>query len=116
MDAMLLDQTTWDLTLDASGNIAICTGAYALAQNAACACRLFLSELFLDVAQGVPSLPQILGAEVPLALVKAKLVAAALTVTGVASAEVFISSIEGRTLTGQIQITATDGAIAVATL
>lgn len=115
-DAMLLDQTTWDICLDASGNLAICTGAYALAQNAACACRLFLTELFLDVTQGVPYLPEILGENIPLALVKQQLVDAALTVDGVASAQVFISSFEGRNLVGQIQITATDGTIATATL
>lgn len=114
---MLLDLGSGDILLDSSGNIAIATGPYALAQDAASACKLFLGEQFLNVLLGVPYLPSILGTEVPLSLVKAKLVTAALTVPGVATAEVFITSFQNRTLQGQIQITSADtGQVAVAPL
>lgn len=113
---MLLSLETGDILLDSSGNIAIASFPYALAQDAASACKLFLGENFLNVLLGVPYLPNILGTEVPLSLVKAKLVAAALTVPGVATAEVFITSFENRTLVGTIQIIADDGTTAQASL
>jgi len=109
MNTLLLDQTTWDLVADASGNIAVSTNPYALAQDAASACKLFQGELYYDTTQGVPYFSQILGQRAPLALIKAKYVSAALTVPDVVSANVFISSISERQITGQIQVSDTTG-------
>ena len=114
-DTLLLDRTTWDLCLDASGNIAVASGPYALAQDAASAIRLFATELWYDTAQGVPYFASILGQPPPIALMKAQFEAAALTVPGVVSAVAFISKIEGRTVTGQVQITDATGTVAAAT-
>jgi hypothetical protein len=50
----LLDRSTWDLVLDASGNIAVASAPYALAQDAASAIRLLAGELWYDTAQWVP--------------------------------------------------------------
>jgi hypothetical protein len=105
---LLLDQSLWDLCTDASGNIAMATAPYAIAQDAASAIRLFQGELWYDTTQGVPY-SQILGKYPPLSLVKTQLVNAALTVPGVVSAAVFISGISGRKLTGQVQVTDASG-------
>lgn len=105
MDTLLLELQNWDLCLNASGNIAMATGAYALAQDAASACRLFLAELYLDTTQGIPYDQEILDLSPPIALIKARLVQAALTVPGIVTAEVFLTSIVNRELLGQVQIT-----------
>ena len=111
---LLLDQTLWDLCADASGNIALAAPPYALAQDAASACKLFIAELWYDTTQGVPYIQQILGKYPPLSLVKAQLAAAALTVPGVVTAQVFITSFAGRKLAGQVQVTDTSGSISAA--
>ena len=111
---LLLSIDSWDLTLDANGNVAVATGALALAQDAASAIRLVQGELWYDVLQGVPYFAAILGLQVPPALAKQKFVAAAKTVPGVASAKVFISAVVDRKLSGQVQITTTTGQVAAA--
>ena len=102
---ILLDRSSWDLVLDANGNIALASEPYALAQDAASAIKTFLGECYWDTTIGVPWLQQIFGKRPPLALLKAHLVAAALTVPDVASAQVFISSAKNRLVTGQVQVT-----------
>ena len=113
-DTLLLDRSVWDLLLDASGNIALASEPYSLAQDAASAIRLFKGELFYDTTLGVPYFGQILGQFPPIALMKAKFVAAALTVPGVVDAVCYITGIEGRTVSGQVQVTDTAGRITVA--
>ncbi len=104
MRTMLLDPATWDITLDAAGNIALADENLSLAQDAASAIRLWQGELYYDTLKGVPW-RKLLGAAIPLSLVKSKLVDAALTVPGIKSARVFFSSIDAdRTLHGQVQI------------
>lgn len=109
MQTLLLDRLTWDLVLDARGNIAVASDPYSLAQDAASAIRLFQGELWYDTIPGVPYWQSILGKSPPLALLKARFVTAALTVPGVVAAKCFISSVSGRTVTGQVQITDENG-------
>lgn len=105
MNTLLLDQQRWDLCVDASGNIAMASDPYSLAQDAASAIRLFRGEYWFDTTQGVPYVASIFGqTPIPLAYIKSQLVAAALTVPEVTAAQVFISGISGRKLTGQVQI------------
>ena len=106
MDTLLLDTATLDLVLDAGDNIAVASDPYSQAQDAASAIKTFLGEVYFDSTIGVPWLQQILGKAPSLALLKAQLIAAALTVPGVASAKVFISSFNNRAITGQVQTTA----------
>jgi hypothetical protein len=108
MKTLLLVPLTWDLTKDASGKIALADDPYALAQNAATAIRTYLGEQWYNTTLGVPY-QQILGQAPNIPLLKAKLVAAALTVPGVASAQVFITSITDRLVTGQVQVTDSSG-------
>lgn len=114
MQTLLLDVSAWDLVADASGNIALASNPYSLAQDAASAIRLFLAELWYDTTQGVPYWQKILGQWPPLALMKAQFVAAALTVPEVATAVVFIQTATERGITGQVQITDTSGNTATA--
>jgi len=97
--------------LDTSGNIAVATEPYAIAQDVACACRLFTGELWYDKNKGVPYFNEILGHQPPLALVKARLVEAAMTVPGVQSAQVIFTTLKDRTLTGQVQFFDATGAM-----
>lgn len=109
MDTLLLDTVAWDLVLDAAGDIAVASDPYSLAQDAASAIKTFLGEVYFDTTVGVPWEQQILGQAPSLALLKAQLVAAALTVPGVASATVFISAFADRQVQGQVQVTSTSG-------
>ena len=102
---LLLDTVAWDLVLDANNNIAVASEPYSLAQDAASAIKTFLGEVYWDTTVGVPYLTQIFGFNPPLALLKAQLVAAAETVPDVASAQVFITSISARGVSGQVQVT-----------
>jgi hypothetical protein len=115
MQTLLLDRTTWDLVLDAHGNIAVASEPYALAQDAASACRLFSGELWYDTTQGVPYLQSILGQRPPLGLIKSLLVQAAMTVPGVAAATVYLTTFTDRVLSGQVQVTDQQGRTSVAT-
>lgn len=105
-DTLLLDNLTWDLVVDINGNIARAGDPYSLAQDAACAIRLFAGELWYNIVPGTPYWEQILGASPPpLSLMKAKFEAAALTVPGVVTAKCFITQFTDRTIGGQVQVT-----------
>lgn len=109
MNTLLLDTVAWDLVLDVHGNIAVASAPYSLAQDAASAIRTFLGEVYYDTTIGIPYFSEVLGQAPPLNLLKTLLVNAALTVPEVASATVFISSVNGRVVTGQVQITSSSG-------
>jgi hypothetical protein len=111
--SILLDPTTWDFVVTRDGDIATCTDPYRLAQDAACQCKLFLGELWFDTTQGVPY-AQVLGRPPVVAYIKAQLVAAAMLVPGVVAARVFITSIKGRVVKGQVQVTDQAGKITAA--
>lgn len=109
---LLLDQQSWDLVLDAQGNMAVAGPPYAQAQDAASAIKTFsdsgpggVGECYLDTTRGVPWRTQIFGQPPNIALIKAQLAATAETVPGIASAVVFISSFDQakRIFVGQVQ-------------
>lgn len=113
MRTLLLATNTWDLTVDASLNIAVATDPYATAQDVASECRVFRGEEWYNVDNGIPYFEQILGHFPPASLLKAYEVNAALSVPGVVSATCLITGFTHRSLSGQIQITMTNGATAV---
>jgi hypothetical protein len=105
-DTLLLDQQSWDLLLDANGNIAVASAPYALAQDAASAIKTFLGECYWDTTIGVPYLQQILGQRPPLALLKQQLIEAAESVLPAdAAVSVFVTQLDGRVVAGQVQVT-----------
>ena len=114
MNTLLLDTVTWDLVLDAAGNIAVAAEPYSLAQDAASAIRLFAGELYYNTARGIPYLSDVFGVfPPPYEFLRAQMVQAALTVPDVASAQVFFIALVGRTLTAQVQIRAKSGQTAI---
>lgn len=104
---LLLDVGTWDFCLDADGNIAVASDPYSTAQDVASACRTWLGEVYYDTTLGVPY-DQIMGEEASFTFIKAQIQAAALTVQGVSNPRVFIASLKGRDLVGQVQFTDTN--------
>ena len=114
MRSLLLDVSSWDLITDANNNLAICENPYALAQDAACAIRLFRGELYYNTVAGVPYFQTILGLFPSIEYMKATFEAAARTVPGVVAAKCFIQSIADRKVTGQVQVTDKAGNITAA--
>lgn len=115
MKTLLLDRSTWDLLLDARGNIAVADDPYSIAQDVSSAVRLFKGELWYDTSKGVPHFQEILGHQPPIAVMKAAIQAAALAVPEVVTASVFVSGMVKREVLGQIQVTDTSGRTLVAT-
>lgn len=109
MRTLLLDRTTWDLVRDAANNIAVASDPYSKAQDASSAIRLFQGDDYYDVARGIPYFEQILGHSPPLNYMRQKFVDRAKTVPGVVAAAAFISSIVGRKVSGQVQVTDEEG-------
>jgi hypothetical protein len=101
---LLLDRTLWDLTVDSSGNIAVASEPYSLAQDAASAIKTFVGECYFDTTIGIDYLGIVFGGNPSLAQIKGLFVGAALTVPDVGSAVCFISSVSGRSISGQIQV------------
>jgi hypothetical protein len=106
---MLLDQSSWDLVLDANGNIAVAQPPYASAQDVSSAIRTFLGEVYYNASLGVPYFGNILGKNPPLTYLVAQMEAAALTVPGVVSAVCTISSVSEGSVTGQVEFTDSSG-------
>jgi hypothetical protein len=111
---LLLDRTAWDLVTDARGNIAMASEPYSQTQDAASAVRVFQGEAYYDGTLGLPYFDQILGRVQPVQIFKQGAIEAALTVPGVTSAEVFLTSFNHRTLAGQLQIKTANGVLGVA--
>lgn len=106
---LLLDQTRWDLVLDAAGNIALADEPYAIAQDVASAVRLFQGEAWFNTTVGVPYFQDVLGQTPSLQLLQSLIEQAALTVPEVVKAAATIVSFEGRTVTGNVQVTTSAG-------
>lgn len=107
---MLLDTDAWDLTLDASGNWAVAAAPYAVAQDAASEIRTFLGEVYYDTTRGLPYFQELLGkAPPPTELMRARFTAAALTVPGTVRARTFFTALSARQLSGQVQVTDSNG-------
>jgi len=103
---LLLDQTAWDLVLDANGNIARADPPYAIAQDVASAVRTFLGEVYYDTTQGIWSTSvngKTLGKLPPAALLIELINQTALKVPGVVTVQTVITSFKDRAVTGNIQ-------------
>jgi hypothetical protein len=105
---LLLDVGTWDLTLDASGNIALAAPPYALAQDVASACRTVLGEVYYDDTLGVDYFGQLFGQTPPIAVFQEQFVSQALTVPGVVLATCNIESYSAATRETVGQVVFTD--------
>lgn len=104
---LLLDVALWDLTLDASGNMALAEPPYALAQDVASACRTVLAEVYYDDTLGVDYFGLIFGLTPPTTVFQEQFIAQTLTVSGVVSATCNIEAYSAATreTTGQVLFT-----------
>ena len=105
----LLDRDTWDVALNASGNIAVATEPYSQVQDAASAVRVFEGEAYYNTTLGVPYWSDVLGRSQPTQIMRARAQQAALTVPGVIDANAILVTLANRTLGGQIQIRTASG-------
>lgn len=113
MDSLNIDDTNNDLFVDASGNIAVATGGFALALNAACAIRTFSGEVYYDTTQGIPYFSTILGYNPPIEYVRSQVTAVALSSDpDIVSAKAYFTSLTNRDLSGQVQVSDSSGNIA----
>lgn len=103
---LLLDTATWDLTTDASGNIARADPPYAVAQDMSSQVRQFQGDYIYNANDGVPY-DTILGQAPSFGLMKADFIAAASAVPSTSNVVCFIESVSGRRVQGQVQATVT---------
>ena len=114
MRTLLLDAVEWDLLIDAAGNIAFADKAYALAQDAASAIKLFKGEAYYNTTKGVPYWDNILGEPPSIAYMKDQFNVAALSVPEVLTATSYITSFVDRQIKGQVQITSAESPTPIA--
>lgn len=108
-NTLLLDIDQRDLVIDASGNIAMAQPPYSLAQDVSSAVLTFKGEIFYNTQQGIDYFGQVLGHLPPAALLMQLLSNAALSVSGVVTAQTVISSLTDGDVTGQVQFTDESG-------
>lgn len=113
-DTLLLDRGPWDLCMDALGNIAMASAPYSVVQDVASAARLFLGELYYGPTdQGVPYFTDALGQPIATPVLRQALIDAALSVPLVIGAEVFLTSITDRGISGTIEVQTAAGPLTV---
>lgn len=114
---MQLDVSTWDLTLDGSGNIAIADEAYSVAQDVASACLVFSGECYYNNTLGIPWKTDVLGKRPTPSFISQKLQTEAkkLPIVDQALATVFFDK-NTRRMRGTIRVTDIHGNTAQATL
>lgn len=112
MNTLCLAQDTWDLFTDISGNIAMASDPYSIAQDVASAIRIFQGEIWYDTAQGIPYFERVLGRTPPLQYLRSQVEARALTVPGVVRAQCVFAQLNTvtRALQGQCKIIDITGA------
>lgn len=119
MNTLLLDLTFWDLVLDSSGNIAVASAPYAIAQDVASSIKTFSGEVWYNSLLGIPYFQDILGQNPPVSLFQAYMVGAALLVPDVVprpSPQCTIQSFDNRTVVAQVTFTDSAGTTQTVTL
>ncbi len=110
MNTLLLDRTTWDILPDASGNMAVASGSYAICQNVASAIRVFSGECYYNTASGLPYRQHILAHAQAASVFRMQVAQAAGGVAGVAAAQCVLTGISAnRQLSGYVLVSTTLG-------
>lgn len=112
MKSLYLDPDTWDLVATSSRRVRTTEGKYCRAQCVATAVRRHKGEAYYDTERGVPYFETMYGQLPPDQLIRAHVEREALHVSGVEQARLQIRTFEGRTVTGDIRITDSDGEVA----
>jgi len=103
MNTIFLHPETWDLIVDANGNIAMAENPYSISQDVASACRLWRGEALFDTTRGVPYKTGVLGQLPPLAMLTEWYKSESELVPEVVKATPVLT-FENRQLGGQIQV------------
>lgn len=110
MKSLLLDRTTWDLSVDANRNLAVCTEPYSVLQDVATAIRTWLGECWYDTSLGLPYDSGIFNGSSSVPLLRAQAEQAAMGVPGVSAAQcALIGPRADRSIGGVIAVTLTTG-------
>lgn len=91
----------WELSLTASGNLAMLTGDASAAQSVANAQRCHTNEAYYNMPRGIPYFAEVEGHMPPERLITAHLERVALTVPDVIAAKTTITDIERRAVHGK---------------
>ena len=106
MKTIFLLPSTWDLTLDTQGNIAIATEEYQQAQDIASSCRVFYGDDYYKKTDGIPYLESIMGqSSYPISLFQRNLHDRAMLVSGIVSIDVKLFPLKDRIMRGAIEFT-----------
>lgn len=101
---LLLNKNSWDLSIDALGNIAMDSTSYAVAQDVASAVKTIQGELYYDTSQGIPYPTLVWGKNYVPQLVQSLIEAAAKSVPGVVQTQATLELSTSRQLTGAVRI------------
>ena len=101
----------WRLAVDSSGNLATVEGTPRVAQDVASYERTFLAEPWYAVNKGIRYFIRELGSRPQNELVISRANSTAREVPGVATAQTTLGTLDGRTLTGDIRVTTTEGEV-----
>ena len=104
----LLLNNNWDITLYNNGSLKTADPNYSIAQNVACAVRLFTSDAYFNTDIGIPHFDVTLKRNPALSVIRSHIKKAAMSVDGVKNAEVIINNDNG-IIQGEILITLENG-------
>lgn len=107
-NTIYLDPDTWDMTVDSFGNWAMASPPYAVAQDVASECRLWLGEARYDANAGIPYEKAVLGELPPPAKLISWYKKAAEGVPLVDEADPILM-FDKRVLSGEIHVSLTNG-------
>ena len=99
-----LNPKTWDLTVNAYGDIAQDGTSYAVAQDVGSAVKTVQGELYFDKTIGIPYPTLVWGQIYVPQLVQALIEQAALTVPGTVQSSATLTLDLGRNLTGKVKV------------
>lgn len=107
MISLKLDNN-WDITLNENGSLKTADPYYSIAQNVACAVRLFTNDAYFNTDKGIPHFDVTLKRNPALSVICSHIKKAAMSVDGVKNAEVIINNDNG-IIQGEILITLENG-------
>lgn len=105
--------STWDIYLDAAGNLSLMDNDSSIAQDVASAVRTFDGECWYNNTLGMPYFQSIFGKSPPNSFVVSNIETQAFTVTGVNSVNVVGVGLKDRNITGVIVLNAPNNPITV---
>lgn len=107
MTTLLLDQSNWDLVVDAAGNLAVADNPYARAQDVCSAVRLYKGESYYDAGRGVPYHEKIFGKPLNYDMLNTQFNIAAKSVAGVTDAKTRLTGFTNRGASGILYFSTT---------